>query len=1076
MDTGQVVGEQAVSVQITVLRGHNLKGSRTESFLSFVRTELNGVVLGDSPKVDAVVDEAVDYNFTCSFECSDAAHNLDDLAHKPVILTVTEILPKEKKQKEEKTIVLGQAVVDLLPLLHGQSCFTASTVLYPAPGSPGETAALDGSNKPVLDVSVSVPKPLLPATKLSESNLLKVTVETAYSVPDVWNQAAAPASGYAAALQVPLTAEKEQILMFSNGMLKMGGEREPVPRPKKWPQGAMLASGAQYIPGVNIEEQSVDMEDGDMTTVEDKELRVEAEINRKRVSWDTERRCFLDAGGAAWLTRRIVDCRLWPIEIMKVAQMGAAKGAKAGKDKGEDETQISFHGVAYVDLAPLLYPGATCVRGAYKLHPFYESELMLKTKRNHSVLRESMRPPVTQGKARVSSVGSCKAAPSKIFDKGGKDTKESPRKLSASQAGTQGKVAPDENVIDVEPQINTEGQMYADSKSYIVIEIALDKPLVPKRPPVELAKRVMELIPPRPLLPRRPAGAERAVQEFQAQVASVAAQVLDQYQQLFGAAFEPSAQLPDPNTQEQRKAHLFGELNYSGKYFAFKEQLKYSVVRIVREKMLRTEAFTDVEQLQAFLSQLYVFLVDEMHKALNKTLAVDDLENQPQPMLECSQLKHFAKEAQLNQDFQLATKYYQERLARDRNDPSHWFDYGCFYMLRGDYQKAEECFHQAVSINQAHLSSLLMCGILAEMDGRYEDAETFFEGATCVNPSSVVAWTLFGVFYQAQDNSIQAEMAFLEACKQQRAGLVPSPADDGDTQIELDAQEEQEEEAEEDSAEDSIEGEDVESSISRQSGAGVKEVEGPTLAVEPKPTRTASLNSPSKPCSIYMETVEFLLQSNALQTAQRVLAQELLCPEAGLSSSYHLALAQLHTLRGEYGSAETNLSAALRDSYENPDVWALWGHLHFLRGESRDAQKCYERTLDFVADASDTHPIYLRLGSIYLKEGQFEKAKATYLRACKSSPSCLTWLGLGIACYRLEEMTEAEDALTEANTLNNTNAEVWGYLALVCLQMGRKLEAEQSYKYTMKLDLQNEPLLQEINEMQKHVGFGNPCF
>lgn len=45
---------------------------------------------------------------------------------------------------------------------------------------------------------------------------------------------------------------------------------------------------------------------------------------------------------------------------------------------------------------------------------------------------------------------------------------------------------------------------------------------------------------------------------------------------------------------------------------------QYSVVRIVREKMLRTEAFTDAEQLQAFLSQLYVFLVDEMHKALNK--------------------------------------------------------------------------------------------------------------------------------------------------------------------------------------------------------------------------------------------------------------------------------------------------------------------------------------------------------------------------------------------------------------------------------------------------------------------------
>lgn len=36
---------------------------------------------------------------------------------------------------------------------------------------------------------------------------------------------------------------------------------------------------------------------------------------------------------------------------------------------------------------------------------------------------------------------------------------------------------------------------------------------------------------------------------------------------------------------------------------------------------------------------------------------------------------------------------------------------------------------------------------------------------------------------------------------------------------------------------------------------------------------------------------------------------------------------------------------------------------------------------------------------------------------------------------KLEEMVEAEDALSEANALNNTNAEVWGYLALICLQV-----------------------------------------
>ena len=46
----------------------------------------------------------------------------------------------------------------------------------------------------------------------------------------------------------------------------------------------------------------------------------------------------------------------------------------------EPEQLISFHGVAYVDMGPLLYPGATRIRGTYRVHPFSECDLLAKVR------------------------------------------------------------------------------------------------------------------------------------------------------------------------------------------------------------------------------------------------------------------------------------------------------------------------------------------------------------------------------------------------------------------------------------------------------------------------------------------------------------------------------------------------------------------------------------------------------------------------------------------------------------------------------------------------------------------------
>lgn len=102
------------------------------------------------------------------------------------------------------------------------------------------------------------------------------------------------------------------------------------------------------------------------------------------------------------------------------------------------------------------------------------------------------------------------------------------------------------------------------------------------------------------------------------------------------------------------------ELNSTGKYFAFKEQLKNSVVKIVREKFLRTSALNDPEELQQFLSELYVFLIDELHKSLNDVLSVEDLPQVEKSLTDIQQMKHFALEAEMNRNYDLAAYYYQE--------------------------------------------------------------------------------------------------------------------------------------------------------------------------------------------------------------------------------------------------------------------------------------------------------------------------------------------------------------------------------------------------------------------------------
>uniref|UniRef100_A0A087XCB7 Cilia and flagella associated protein 70 n=1 Tax=Poecilia formosa TaxID=48698 RepID=A0A087XCB7_POEFO len=1112
-----------VSIDITAKCGRNIQGKKGDNLVSFLQVSIEEINLGESEKKHAnPMKHTIDYDFTCTYNSPNDAQAFSDILQKPIIFTVVEVL-HEGKKGELKTAVLGQAVVDLFPLLQGQCSFSSTVPLNPVV-NPGIKESRQGMSRkqPTLEVFVSVTEPLLTEPELSTCIIMKVTVETAFSVPDTWTLPTGSAHSpfaYFAALEVPLTAENDQALMFSEGHLMPGGLREGKGRRKRRPLQSLLVPGNQFLPGSFCQPEPIDHEDGELTSLEDQAFRDEAEITKNRVRWDTEIRCFLDACAASRLKEKITDSRLWPVELMRTSIPLSRLG--------DENPEIPFHGLIFVDMGRLLYPGVSRIRGAYTVHPFYESELLNKVSNCHSSIACSTQTYIIY-KTIYFHIYKTKRKASVL-----KEQAKIATVLAKSRASIQQSVPPpkpttcdeaSESASEPETKVNVEGNMYLEAKTYVIIEVSLNRPLVPKTSPEELARRVKALIPPKPKRPAGPTRAEKAVVDFHTQVGNAVAAVSEQFAEIFGA----NSKLQESLSKEQILAEVMGGLNVSGRYFAFKEQIKRAVVKIVRDKMQRSRPLTDPQEVKEFVSKLYVYLVDEMHVALNKIYSSDVAEDCTDEMkLESSQLRHFAKEAQLTSNYQQAAQYYQELVVRHPDEPLYKFEWGSLYMLIGDYMKAKECYYDAVSIQQTHQPSLMMCGVVAVMFERYNEAQTFLERATSLEPPSVEAWTLMdlytytdsrnlsernktfredvysfymtmftemlqttaqinyneahilklatlrftvqkfpltdGLLHLSLNEAFLPERAFLEAKK--IFGEEEANRANADDKTKLSEDNSEEAKAQQD---------EHETDNSALPHIAEHDPEFPDHDMEE--SREASLHidkswtSPTKlTSSIFTQTLKFLLQNNALQMAEHALSQELLGSKGGCSMAYYYSLAQFQLLKGDYSSAIDSVKEALFYKSQYPDAWALKGHCHYLQGTFTEARECYEWSMVFPEPPSDTHIVHLRLGAIYILEEKFIQAKEVFLQACEQSPSCLTWLGLGKACYRLGELCVAEEALAVATLLNSANAEVWAYLSLISLKSGQLQEGDEYYKNAISFDFQDSSLNEEISEAKRQT-------
>lgn len=100
-----------------------------------------------------------------------------------------------------------------------------------------------------------------------------------------------------------------------------------------------------------------------------------------------------------------------------------------------------------------------------------------------------------------------------------------------------------------------------------------------------------------------------------------------------------------------------------------------------------------------------------------------------------------------------------------------------------------------------------------------------------------------------------------------------------------------------------------------------------------------------------------------------------------------------------------------------------------------DSEECYINALR-LKPTPDDPTLNTRLGIVYARRKSWKDAKTVFNKICKQRVSTQAWFYLGQSLLRLGELPAAEEAIAQANILDNTNPHVWGLSVLSCLSFG----------------------------------------
>ena len=186
-----------------------------------------------------------------------------------------------------------------------------------------------------------------------------------------------------------------------------------------------------------------------------------------------------------------------------------------------------------------------------------------------------------------------------------------------------------------------------------------------------------------------------------------------------------------------------------------------------------------------------------------------------------------------------------------------------------------------------------------------------------------------------------------------------------------------------------------------------------------------------------------------------------------------MSKAKIAVFQQKYEKATEALDKLLEQNPNDREAWILRGHAFYLLDNLFDSEESYISAIRIKTQPAVTDRLLSeRLGIVFARRKSWKDSKTVFLKVCKERMSTVAWFYLGLSLIRLGEFAAAEDAIAQANILNNLDPRVWALNAILCLKYGqdRIPQAKFALGEAFKLNLIDEELLEELGDMLEEQG------